>query len=124
MGTIYNSVPYNQSNLGGTKYKGSLAPGGSGNSKNLADILEPNGEYGDLNVIKKFNSFGWYCIEIDGHSEEEITKALNKKHNKKPIFILAKTIKGKGCKIMENNPEWHHKTPNEEELKNLFMDLQ
>ena len=48
MGTIYNSVPYSQSNLGGTKYK-------RGESKNLADILEPNGEYGDLNVIKKFN---------------------------------------------------------------------
>ena len=76
------------------------------------------------NVTKKFKSFGWHCLEIDGHSEEQIIKALNKKHSKKPIFILANTIKGKGCSIMENNPEWHHKTPNEEELKNLFMDLQ
>lgn len=69
MGTIYNSVPYSQSNLGGTKYKGGLAPGGSGNSKNLADILEPNGEYGDLNVIKKFN---WTLTPMTPAVAEEV----------------------------------------------------
>lgn len=63
MGTIYNSVSYNQSNLGGTKYKG------SGESKNLADILEPNGEYGDLNVIKKFN---WTLTPMTPAIAEEV----------------------------------------------------
>ena len=62
MGTIYNSVPYSQSNLGGTKYK-------RGESKNLADILEPNGEYGDLNVIKKFN---WTLTPMTPAVAEEV----------------------------------------------------
>lgn len=51
MGTIYNSVPYSRSGVipAGTRYKG------TNESKNLADILEPNGGYSDLNVIEKFN---------------------------------------------------------------------
>lgn len=75
------------------------------------------------NVIKKFESFNWHCLEIDGHSNEEIFNALNTNSNQKPIFILANTTKGKGCKIMENNPEWHHKTPNEEEYKKILKEL-
>jgi transketolase len=35
---------------------------------------------------------------------------------------LANTIKGKGISFMENNPEWHHKSPNEDELK-LILNL-
>lgn len=75
------------------------------------------------NIIKKFESFNWNCLEIDGHNNEEIFKALNTESNQKPIFIVANTIKGKGCKIMENNPEWHHKTPNEEEYKKILKEL-
>ena len=74
------------------------------------------------NVISKFISFGWECIEIDGHNHEEILNSLNKISDK-PIFILANTIKGKGVKIMENNPEWHHKTPNEEEYNKIIEEL-
>lgn len=75
-------------------------------------------------IAKKFSSFGWHCIEIDGHSQKEIFDAICFEHINKPIFILAKTIKGKGCKIMENNPEWHHKSPNEEQLQILIKDLE
>ena len=74
------------------------------------------------NVIDKFKSFNWNCIEIDGHNENEILEALQIESDK-PTFILCNTIKGKGCKIMENNPEWHHKSPIDEEYKRIMEDL-
>ena len=61
------------------------------------------------NLKNKFISFGWDAVEIDGHSEKLILKALKSK-KKRPFAIIANTIKGKGIKIMENNPEWHHKS--------------
>jgi transketolase len=70
-------------------------------------------------VINKFNAFNWHTIEIDGHNENEIIKALET-NSDKPIFILANTVKGKGISIIENNPEWHHKIPNDEEYKKLI----
>ena len=60
----------------------------------------------DLN--KKFLSFGWQTLSIDGHNKNQIYRAL-KKQKRKPLAIIANTIKGKGIKFMENNPEWHHK---------------
>ena len=71
------------------------------------------------NVVSKFESFNWTCIEIDGHNRDEILSALNT-NSKKPIFILANTIKGKGISMMENNPEWHHKSPTIDELKSIY----
>lgn len=74
------------------------------------------------NLVKKFDSFGWKSIEINGHSHNEIIRALSTK-SKMPIAIVANTIKGKGIKFMENNPEWHHKNVNEELLKKIRLDI-
>ena len=73
-------------------------------------------------IIKKFTSFNWECIEVDGHNNEEIYEALSS-NSDKPIFILCNTIKGKGCSIMENNPEWHHKSPNDDEYSKIIEEL-
>ena len=65
------------------------------------------------NIEKKFQSFGWKVVSINGHEIDEITKALN--HGEGPLLIVCNTIKGKGIKEMENNPAWHHsKIPNSE----------
>lgn len=74
-------------------------------------------------VISKFKSFNWECYEIDGHNQDEILKSLSTTSQNKPIFILANTIKGKGCKPMENNPEWHHKSPNENEYYKIINEI-
>ena len=73
-------------------------------------------------IKKKFLAFGWDAIEINGHSENQIFNALSKK-SKKPLAIIAHTIKGKGIKFMENNPEWHHKSINSDLLKKIKLDL-
>ena len=71
------------------------------------------------NISDKFKSFNWDIKEIDGHNSEEIKNAILEKSDK-PIFILANTIKGKGIEFMENNAEWHHKSPSEEEYKKII----
>ena len=40
-------------------------------------------------------------------------------------MIIAKTVKGKGVKFMENNPEYHGKpVPNEEKLNEALRDIE
>ena len=59
-------------------------------------------------LAKKWSSFNWHVVEIDGHNTDDLIKAFNIKSNK-PKLILAKTTKGKGFKFSENNNDWHHK---------------
>ena len=75
---------------------------------------------------KKFESFGFEVIKIDGHNFEDIENALNKaKATKgKPTAVLAKTVKGKGVSFMENQVGWHGKACNEEELAVATKELQ
>lgn len=94
---------------------------------NLCCILDHN-KSGDRalkidDVKNKFESFNWKCVEIDGHDHEQIACALSETSDDKPIFILAHTIKGKGIIKMENNPEWHHKSPTDEELHTFMKEL-
>ena len=76
---------------------------------------------GDL--VAKFNAFGWNSYKINGHNHEDIYGALIRSSDVKPMAIIAETVKGCGCRIMENNPEWHHKAPSEEELEIILRDL-
>jgi len=76
------------------------------------------------NMIDKFKSFGWYCSEIDGHNHDEIYNACLLTTSESPHFILANTIKGKGCSMTKNNPEWHHKSPNDEEYKKIILEIE
>ena len=71
---------------------------------------------------KKFESFGFKVLEIDGHSRKDIYLSLKKAMNYKlkPTILICHTIKGKRVKFMENNPSWHYKSKiNNEELKKL-----
>jgi len=68
----------------------------------------------------KFKSFGWLAVNIDGHSQKEIFKALNIK-SRKPLAIIANTVKGKGINFMENNPEWHHKNLNQDLFNQIIL---
>ena len=61
------------------------------------------------NLVKKFQSFNWNCINVkNGHSFKSIIDALKKKNiPNKPTAVIINTIKGKGVKEFENNPVWH-----------------
>ena len=74
---------------------------------------------------KKWESFGWDVLEIDGHNFDEIRNAFKKCKScvSKPSIIIAHTIKGKGVSFMEDNNNWHYRTPNEEELQLAIKEL-
>ena len=76
-------------------------------------------------IDKKFESFGFNVINIDGNNIQEIINAFEqaKSAKGKPTCIVAKTIKGKGVSFMENRAEWHGKAPNEEQYKIAMEEL-
>ena len=63
------------------------------------------------NYRKKFESFGWNTIIIDGHDVAEIILAtIWAKANKgAPTVIIAKTFKGKNLSEKIENQDWHGK---------------
>lgn len=82
-------------------------------------ILEP--------LSEKWESFGWEVLSIDGHNHLEIHKALNLSghlERKKPLCIIANTVKGKGVDFMENSVDWHYKSPNDEQLNEAINQIE
>ncbi len=101
---------------------------------NLLGIVDVNGlqatgfcrerfDMGDLS--KKWDAFGWHVISVDGHSIEEILRALDEAETVKgqPTVILMKTVKGKGVHFAENNPGFHNTTLNDETYAEAMRDL-
>ena len=76
-------------------------------------------------IDKKFESFGFNVVTINGHDIQEIKDAfLNARNTKgKPTCIIAKTIKGKGVSFMENQVGWHGKAPNKEQYDEAMRDF-
>jgi len=71
----------------------------------------------------KFEAFDWEALDLDGHDHVAIAKALTREPGERPRAFIARTVKGCGCKPMENNPAWHHRAPTAEELPALLESL-
>lgn len=69
-------------------------------------------------LADKWQAFGWHVQEIDGHDYSGIYKALNaaRAEKERPSVIVANTVKGKGISFMEDDNNWHYRTPSKEEL--------
>jgi len=102
---------------------------------NLVAIVDNNGQQiGGWNrdvmnlepFNKKWRAFGWQVIEVDGHSIPQLIQAFDqsRKIKRQPTVIIAHTIKGKGVSFMENNPDFHGKAPNAEEVKLALKELE
>jgi transketolase len=89
---------------------------------NLVCLLDHNHStdraVGIGDTTSKFSAFGWQTHEIDGHDIDAI-KSISITTGK-PTFVLCNTVKGKGITMMENNPEWHHKSPTTEQLQSII----
>ena len=74
---------------------------------------------------KKFESFNWHVLKVDGHDIKALAAALDKAAvcKDKPTVILAKTVKGKGVSFMENDAGWHGKAPNDEQYQQAHAEL-
>ena len=65
---------------------------------------------------KKFQSFNWNTVNVkNGHNFIDIKNGF-KKLSKKPNVIIFNTIKGKGIKKFENDPVWHARKLEGEEI--------
>lgn len=74
---------------------------------------------------KKWESFGWNVLTIDGHDMEAIFDSIqeSKKVTDKPTMIILKTVKGKGVSFMENQCGYHGAAPTEEEIQKIRLEL-
>ena len=102
---------------------------------NLIAILDMNrlGQRGETDLgwdsaayAARAEAFGCHVIEIDGHNMDEIDRAFAEATDagiEKPVFIIAKTIKGRGVSLLANQPGWHGKTLNAEEARTAIAEL-
>ena len=87
------------------------------------DFMSVQMEIGDIGA--KFASFGWEVREVNGHDMNALVDVFQwaAEDDSGPIAIIANTIKGKGVSFMEDNPEFHGKAPDDEELKLALEEL-
>jgi transketolase len=87
-----------------------------GRVKNVMEI-EP--------LADKWKAFGWYVIECDGNSIDELIQAFEKARSivEKPVVILANTLMGKGIPEIENDYRWHGKVPTQAEAVRFINTL-
>lgn len=76
---------------------------------------------GDL--TKKLDAFGFEVKNVEGHSVESLRLARSVAKVGLPRAVIAHTVKGFGIPEMENNPAWHHLSPNSEQLAQLRENL-
>lgn len=62
---------------------------------------------GDLKA--KWEAFGWYVDECDGHDLRALKQAFDRMGEQKgrPQVLIANTTKGKGVSFMEDEADWH-----------------
>ncbi|MDQ5822443.1 MAG: transketolase [Actinomycetota bacterium] len=87
---------------------------------NLTAILDVNrlGQRGETmwgwkldKYAERAQAFGWHTIEIDGHDVTAIEAAYKEaaEMTGRPTAIIARTVKGKGVKAVEDKNGWHGK---------------
>ncbi|MFC2034349.1 transketolase [Chloroflexota bacterium] len=102
---------------------------------NLVAIVDRNGQQIDgwtrdvMNLEpfnEKWRAFGWHVIEVDGHDINQLIEAYKKAKSVKnqPTVIIARTVKGKGVSFMENNRDFHGKTPDAAQVELALKELE
>ncbi len=76
-------------------------------------------------IVDKWKAFGWFVQTINGHSIDEIIKAIDiaKETKNKPSIIIANTVKGKGVSFMEDECDWHGRVPDKREFEIAIGEL-
>jgi transketolase len=77
------------------------------------------------NLKAKFEAFGWFVQECDGHDIESICNAIDNARIKDgiPKIILARSVKGKGVSFMEGKNVWHGRPINDQEFAQAMNEL-
>lgn len=90
---------------------------------NLTAIVDRNGLQGSNYVDEiaplgaldeKWRAFGWDVAEVDGHDCAALAlllKQTRRRRNGRPLMVAARTTKGKGLALAENQVHWHSRAP-------------
>ena len=65
---------------------------------------------------EKLLAFNWEVEIVDGHDHSQLSNVLKINNQKKPVIIIANTLKGKGVSFMENQVVWHYRSPSLEDV--------
>lgn len=96
--------------------------------ENLVCIVDNNKSssypiLGKWKDTKKVNIFECCMRKVDGHNGDALKKVLNEKADT-VMIVVADTVKGKGCSVMESNPAlWHAKSPSEQEYISMLEEV-
>jgi transketolase len=77
---------------------------------------------------KRFESFGWHVVCVDGHSIVDLLAAFDsiqslRSVSNKPVVILAKTFKGHGVDFIQNKDGWHGRALTIDEAKLAYSQI-
>ena len=77
------------------------------------------------NLEAKYLACGWSVRSCNGHDIDELSSILRDApfEKRKPSFLIAHTVKGKGVSFMENKAAWHHRVPTSKELAQAMEEL-
>jgi transketolase len=103
---------------------------------NLISTIDLNGQQIDGpteqvmplgDVRRKFESFGWLTLEMDGSNMDEVISRLNEARGMtgkgKPVVIIMTTVMGNGVDFMMGSHKWHGIAPNDAQLKQALDQL-
>ena len=114
----------------GTTYESALIAAHHGLT-NLTVIVDNNGlqAMGPVSQIVCLQqleqiwwSLGWDWSWVGGHDMQGLTEAFNTPKDR-PHVIIANTTKGKGVSFMEDNNEWHYRSPEPDEYERAYAEL-
>lgn len=101
--------------------------------KNLYVLVDSNGltQHGPATLIMniepsrpKWDAFGWWTDEIDGHDHKAILNSLEEASKQdKPKVIICRTVKGKGVSFMEDDPLWHSRDLPDDLLEKALTEI-
>lgn len=102
---------------------------------NLVWIIDRNGlQLADFteNIMaiepldKKLEAFGMSVYKTDGNDPKAFAATIESLdwNDAKPKAVIAHTTKGKGVSFIEDQPAWHHRIPNSDELAQAMKELQ
>ena len=72
----------------------------------------------------KWEAFGWRAREIDGHDLSAIVAALQEPApDDRPLAIIAHTVKGRGVSFIQDDNNWHYRSPSAQEVEQAKQEL-
>lgn len=74
---------------------------------------------------RKWEAFGWDAVRVDGNDMRSVCAALDRfdGRGRRPLAIVADTVKGKGVSFMERTHQYHNASITEEQFRKAEQEL-